>query len=260
MQVSDIPDVAAARPLFPRAMNLYVEFFGKPRGTYGGEMGTLARGVSKKRKKIGADGTQTEVSLMKKQRAALEHLATVRPAGRQKTMFGTAMPGPADVASVWTDRHADLSEAFKEKLACKVAEARETTKQGLRASCTAPLKTMAKKSAARRIQKMHDDMAKAASRGAARRYDAATCYIAAKNISPVHSQRTTEDLRKADIIITGRKLEKPDWRAAHAMVTGKVVAEGTDLSKSRYIKWQKRPETMTSQCLVFGVEVCLYLK
>ena len=223
-------------------------------------MGTLARGVSRKRKQTDANGTQTEVGLLKKQRAALEHLATVRPAQRQKTMFGTPMPGPADVESVWTDRHADLSEAFKEKHACKIAEARETTKQGMRASCTAPLKTLAKKSAARRIQRMHDEMAKAASRGAARRYDAATCYIVPKEMSEVRSQRRTSDMHKADIIITGRKLEKPDWRAAYAMVTGKVVAEGSDLSKSRYIKWRQRPETLKPQCLGLGLEyLLLYL-
>ena len=243
--MSEISDVAAARPLFRQAAGLYVEFFGKPRGAYGSELGTLARGVAKKRK---ADRGQTEASLRKKQRAALDRLAAEsdRPS-RSKTMFGASMPGPADVASVWTERHEDLKQAFAEKREHKIAEARETRRQGLRGSTTAPLKTFTKKCATAREQRLHDEMAKHAARGPARRFDKATCYIGAKGISEMPGQRRTDDLHKADIIVTGKKLEKPDWRAAHAMLVGKIVAEDTDLTKSRHVAWRPRPETVVKQ-------------
>ena len=99
LQVAEIPDEASLEPFVGHAMKLYLEFFGQPRGDYGGELGTLARGVARKRKLGGAD-------LLRQQRAAVHRLASASAAGR--SLVGTCLPGhihprKTEVAGFWLE-------------------------------------------------------------------------------------------------------------------------------------------------------------
>ena len=173
---------------------------------------------------------------------------------------GASIPVDDD-SGIFTHKHEALFKALAEKKDNKVAEARETRTQGLRPKTTAALRkdvflSKAKKIAARNAAgQAPGKTARARRLNAKKQVGPSTAKLQRFFVVPgsgarqpelLKHQALVEDVREADVVLVP-KLTAPSSHAALAMLHGKTLSEGLDISKHKHQKFHTRPETMTPQ-------------
>lgn len=244
MEESELVSNGVPQPLLKVAKSLYVEYFGLPRGPYGDkQLGTLARGVRRKCKK------RSEATLIKEQRLATRRLSEKDTASG--SMFGTRIPAEAK-ESCWSECHTKLHRALAEKQAAKVAEAAETRGQGLRPKTTAALKTKLQRGQRGRVTARQRRLLEKLSQPSKKPgLENARVYVLPKataNTELGPQQVLVDKVALADLVVVDN-LNTPNWQTAEAMLRGKTICEGADVSKHKRICFAGAVQARSTQFL-----------
>lgn len=244
MEESELVSNGVPQPLLKLAKSLYVEYFGQPRGPYGDkQLGTLARGVRRKCKK------RSEATLIKEQRLATRRLSEKDTASG--SMFGTSIPAEAK-ESCWSECHTKLHRALAEKQAAKVAEAAETRGQGLRPKTTAALKTKLQRGQRGRVTARQRRLLEKLSQPSKKPgLENARVYVLPKakaNTELGPRQVLVDKVALADLVVVDN-LNTPSWQTAEAMLRGKTICEGADVSKHKRICFAGAVQARSTQLL-----------